>query len=99
MALVFQANIMRITLERSAFRQNIHLAESLPVLQRIVVLEGTIGYFLGIQAAVGRKIDVLQENAVHCGLDGNADGIGIHHKAAAPWLGHGNDARKERRCS
>ena len=97
MAGITETHIMGIALERSALREHLHLAEGLPALQRVVKLEGTVDQLFGIEAAVGCKIDILQENAVHGGLDGDAGGIGLHHQVIAFGLGPGKGGRKQQR--
>ncbi len=73
MAGVIQADIVRAAVEGAVFL-HFHLAEGLPALEGILrELEGTVLHELGVQAAVGREVDVLEENAIHRRLDGCAD--------------------------
>ena len=46
-----------------------------PAGERLLKFEGAVLHEFGIEAAVGREVDVLKENAVHVGRDGRA-GVG-----------------------
>ena len=73
MAGVHEADVMRAALERTVVT-HFHPAEGLPALQRILrKLEGAVLDELGVEAAVGRVVDVLEEDAVHGRLDGRSD--------------------------
>ena len=70
MAGVLQAYVVGIALEGAVF-PHFHLAEGFPALEGIAgELEGAVFHQLCVQAAVGRVIDVFEEDAVHCVLDG-----------------------------
>ena len=92
MAGIAKAHIMRVPVERTALREDFHLAESLPPLQRIVVFEGTVADLFRIQAAVGGEIDVFQKDAVHRRLDGNSRSLIVHNQVRPPRL------RRKGRC-
>ena len=73
MAGIDEADIMRAALEGTVI-PDFHRAEGFPALERVVrELEGTVFHELGVQAAVGRVVDILEEDAVHRGLDGRSD--------------------------
>ena len=88
----FQAYVVGVALKGCAFSKDFHFAESFPVLERVVVLEGTVCNLLCIQAAIGSKVDVFQEDPVHGGLDGDSGSIGIHHQVVSARLGKGCNA-------
>ena len=68
-----KADIMRTTVERAVVADR-HFTESFPALERVLrEFEGAVLHEFGVQAAVGREVDVLEEDAVHGGLDGSAD--------------------------
>ena len=68
-----KADIMRTTIERAVVADR-HFSEGFPSLERVLrEFEGAVLHKFGVQAAVGREVDVLEENAVHGGLDGCAD--------------------------
>ena len=92
-----EAHIVRAALERAVV-PDFHLTEGFPALERVVrELEGTVLHELGVQAAVGRVVDVLEEDAVHRGLDGRADLLEVDVHAVDLREGDRSDKEGRRR--
>ena len=91
-----KADIVWTTFERAVVADR-HLSEGFPALERVLrEFEGAVLHKLGVQAAVGRKVDVLEENAVHGGLDGGADLLDVDVHPVR--LGGCGQAEKKGRC-
>ena len=80
MAGVFQPHIMGVPVEGAAFVQDLYLTEGFPALEGVVILEGAVADLLGVQTAVRREVDVLQEDTVHRRLDGNPRRLIVHNE-------------------
>ena len=67
---VLQANVVGVSFE-GTIGLYFHFAEGFPALEGIAgELEGAVFHQLCVQAAIGRVIDVFEEDAVHGALDG-----------------------------
>ena len=73
-----QAHIMGVALERAVVLQR-HVAKRLPAHEMLGKLERAVFHQLGIQASVGRIIDVFKEMPVHGRLDWSANLASLHH--------------------
>ena len=64
MAGISKTHIMRIPFERTVITDG-DIAENVPSHERIVELERTVLHLFSVQAAVCRKVYVLEEKAIH----------------------------------
>ena len=89
-ARIAQAHVVRIAVE-GAVVPHLEVAVGTPAHQPLRELERTVLHHLGVEAAVGGIVDVLEEDAVHGGLHGCAQPRGVHVEGAPLGLGHGGD--------
>ena len=91
-AVVLQHGVVGIAVEGGVGLSERDVAEHVPALQAAALalaagrdvqrsLEGAILHELGIKAAVGTEVDVLEEDAVHRGLYGSPR-LGVEHQLA-----------------
>jgi len=72
MAGIGKCHIVRVAVEGGVGVVEGHLAEGVPAHQSLRELERAVLDELGIEASVGSEVDVLEEDAIHGGLDGSA---------------------------
>jgi len=74
---VFQTHIVGIALEGSVVF-HLEVTEGAPAHEALGELERAVLHHLGIEAAVGSVVDILEEDTVHRGLYGCPKFLGVH---------------------
>lgn len=86
--------IVRVAREGGLSVGDGNVAERRPAHQRLWELEGTVCDEVGVEAAVGAVVDVLEENAVHRRLDGGTGLRRVQREGAGGGSGRGGGARR-----
>ena len=85
MAWVGQTYIVRIPFKRAILPYG-HVTGTLPALQRLWKLKGTVFHQFGIESAVGSKVDVFKEDAIHGRLNHCTRFLGIDDQFLGGFL-------------
>ena len=85
MSRVGQTYVVRVPVERTVL-SNRYVSGAFPSLQSLWELKGTVLHQLGIETAVGCKVDVFKENAIHGRLNHGTRFLGIHNQFLGGFL-------------